>query len=119
MEIVKRIPEKLGKHALCPGCGHGIVLRLIEEVIDELGQANNQIVVQGVGCICTATSALKFDRFQAAHGRATSTAEGVKRVRPDVTVFTYQGDGRCLYDWHCGKPQRRLQKRKHYHDSHQ
>lgn len=93
MEIVKRIPEKLGKHALCPGCGHGIVLRLIEEVIDELGQANNQIVVQGVGCICTATSALKFDRFQAAHGRATSTAEGVKRVRPDVTVFTYQGDG--------------------------
>ena len=93
MEIVKRIPEKLGKHALCPGCGHGIVLRLIEEVIDELGQANNQIVVQGVGCICTATSALKFDRFQAAHGRATSMAEGVKRVRPDVTVFTYQGDG--------------------------
>ena len=75
MEVVKKKPARLGQHGLCPGCGHGIVLRLIEEVIDELGQTNNQIVVMGVGCICTATRALQFDRFQAAHGRATSTAD--------------------------------------------
>lgn len=93
MTIVKKSPEKLGAHALCPGCGHGIVIRLIQEVIEELGQENNQIGILGVGCICTGAPALKIDRFQAAHGRAAATAEGVKRVRPEVLVFTYQGDG--------------------------
>lgn len=93
MAIVKKSPEKLKNHALCPGCGHGVILRILQEVIEELGQANNQIGVLGVGCICTASGALKIDRFQAAHGRAAATAEGVKRVRPDTLVFTYQGDG--------------------------
>ena len=93
MTIVKQRPAKLGTHNLCPGCGHGIVLRLVEEVIEELGQENNQVVVLGVGCSCTAAPALDMDRFQAAHGRAAATAEGVKRVRPDILVFTYQGDG--------------------------
>ncbi len=93
MTIIKKIPDKLGQHALCAGCGHGIVIRLIQEVLQELGQADNQIAVVGVGCICTATSALKVDRFQAAHGRACATAEGIKRVRPNVVVYTYQGDG--------------------------
>ena len=93
MTIVKQKPRKLDTHALCPGCGHGIVIRLIEEVIDELGQTGNQAVVLGVGCSCTASPAFKIDRFQAAHGRAAATAEGIKRVLPDVTVFTYQGDG--------------------------
>ena len=93
MTVVKKQPEKLKNHALCPGCGHGVVLRLIEEVIEELGQENNQIGIMGVGCSCTGSPALAIDRFQAAHGRAAATAEGVKRVRPDVLVFTYQGDG--------------------------
>lgn len=93
MTIVKQRPEKLGNHALCPGCGHGVIMRLIQEVIQELGQENNQIAVLGVGCSCTGSPALKIDRFQAAHGRATATAEGVKRVRPGVLVYTYQGDG--------------------------
>ena len=93
MTVVKKTPEKLGNHDLCPGCGHGIVLRLIEEVVEELHQENNQIVIAGVGCGCTATPAMHFDRFQAAHGRAAATAEGVKRVRPNVLVFAYQGDG--------------------------
>ena len=93
MTVVKKTPEKLGNHDLCPGCGHGIVLRLIEEVVEELHQENNQIVIAGVGCVCTATPAMHFDRFQAAHGRAAATAEGVKRVRPNVLVFAYQGDG--------------------------
>ena len=93
MAIVKTRPSKLGTHALCPGCGHGIVIRLIQEVIEELGQENNQIAILGVGCSCTASPAFKVDRFQAAHGRACATAEGVKRVRPDVLVYTYQGDG--------------------------
>ena len=69
MTVVKKTPEKLGNHDLCPGCGHGIVLRLIEEVVEELHQENNQIVIAGVGCVCTATPAMHFDRFQAAHGR--------------------------------------------------
>ena len=93
MAIIKTRPAKLGTHALCPGCGHGIVIRLIQEVIEELGQENNQIAILGVGCSCTASPAFKVDRFQAAHGRACATAEGVKRVRPDTLVYTYQGDG--------------------------
>ena len=51
MTVVKKTPEKLGNHDLCPGCGHGIVLRLIEEVVEELHQENNQIVIAGVGCV--------------------------------------------------------------------
>lgn len=93
MTIIRTKPEKLGSHALCPGCGHGVVMRLVQEVIEELGQQNNQIAVLGVGCSCTGGPALKIDKFQAAHGRAAATAEGIKRVRPDVLVYTYQGDG--------------------------
>ena len=96
MAIVKKAPAKLSSHALCPGCGHGIVLRLIEEVIEELHQENNQIVIAGVGCVCTATPSMHFDRFQAAHGRAAATAEGVKRVRPNVLVFAYAAANKGL-----------------------
>ena len=74
MTVVKKTPEKLGNHDLCPGCGHGIVLRLIEEVVEELHQENNQIVIAGVGCVCTATPAMHFDRFQAAHGQGDGDA---------------------------------------------
>lgn len=77
----------------CPGCQHGIVHRIIAEVIDELGVRKQTIGVAPVGCSVLAYDYFNFDTFQASHGRAPAVATGVKRVCPDATVFTYQGDG--------------------------
>lgn len=93
MTVVKKIPDTLRQHALCPGCGHGIVARLIQECMEELGQSHNQITVLGVGCSCNHNASLKCDKYQAPHGRGSAVATGIKRVRPNVTVVAYQGDG--------------------------
>ena len=77
----------------CPGCGHGIVHRLICEVIDELGVREKTIAVAPVGCAVLAYQYWKFDTTEAAHGRPPAVATGIKRVLPDRIVFTYQGDG--------------------------
>jgi len=77
----------------CPGCTHGIVHRLIAEVIDELGIEGSTIGVSPVGCTYNNYEYFNCDMVQAAHGRAPAVATGVKRVFPDKTVFTYQGDG--------------------------
>ena len=77
----------------CPGCGHGIVHRLICEVIDELGIQEKTIGVCPVGCSVVAYNYFDFDMVEAAHGRAPAVATGIKRSRPDKIVFTYQGDG--------------------------
>ena len=77
----------------CPGCTHGIVHRLVGEVLEEMGLLEEAIAVVPVGCAVMATSYFNTDGIQAAHGRAPATATGVKRVHPDNTVFTYQGDG--------------------------
>ncbi|MDD3427285.1 MAG: thiamine pyrophosphate-dependent enzyme, partial [Aminobacterium sp.] len=77
----------------CPGCGHGIAHRLICEVIDELGIQNNTIGVAPVGCAAMMYDYVDTDFCEAAHGRAPAVATGLKRVRPDKVVFTYQGDG--------------------------
>ncbi len=77
----------------CPGCSHGIVHRLVCEVLDELGITGNTIAVEPVGCAVTAHDYFNFDVVQAAHGRAPAVATGVKRALPDRIVFTYQGDG--------------------------
>jgi 2-oxoglutarate ferredoxin oxidoreductase subunit beta len=77
----------------CPGCQHGIVHRIIAEVIDELGVRKQTIGVAPVGCAVLAYDYFNFDTFQASHGRAPAVATGIKRVCPDSTVFTYQGDG--------------------------
>ena len=77
----------------CPGCGHGIVHRLICEVIDELGIREKTIAVAPVGCAVLAYQYWKFDTTEAAHGRPPAVATGIKRVLPDRIVFTYQGDG--------------------------
>jgi 2-oxoglutarate/2-oxoacid ferredoxin oxidoreductase subunit beta len=90
---LKKTPEKLLPAEFCPGCGHGIVCRLIMESIDELGLDKNHIIVTGVGCSCTASRSLYGDRFQAAHGRAAAVATGMKRYNPNLIVITYQGDG--------------------------
>ncbi len=77
----------------CPGCSHGIVHRLIAEVIDELGIEGDTIGVAPVGCAVYAYNYFGCDMQEAAHGRAPAMATGVKRVHPDNIVFTYQGDG--------------------------
>ncbi|MEK7311044.1 MAG: thiamine pyrophosphate-dependent enzyme [Chloroflexota bacterium] len=77
----------------CPGCTHGVAHRLVAEVIDELGIAEMTIGVAPVGCAVFAYNYFNVDFAQAAHGRAPAMATGIKRVRPDNVVFTYQGDG--------------------------
>ena len=77
----------------CPGCTHGVVHRLIAEVLQEMGELNNTIGVAPVGCAVFAYNYFAFDFVEAAHGRAPAMATGIKRTLPHKTVFTYQGDG--------------------------
>jgi 2-oxoglutarate/2-oxoacid ferredoxin oxidoreductase subunit beta len=77
----------------CPGCGHGIVHRLVAELIDELHLGPTTIGVAAVGCSVFAYDYLAVDFVEAPHGRAPAVATGVRRVRPDAFIFTYQGDG--------------------------
>lgn len=77
----------------CPGCTHGIVHRLVAEVIDELGIRKNTVGIAPVGCAVMAYNYFDCDFQEAAHGRAPAMATGIKRVRPDLMAFTYQGDG--------------------------
>ena len=77
----------------CPGCTHGIVHRLVAEVIDELGIEGNTVGVAPVGCSVFAYNYFNCDMIEAAHGRAPAVATGMKRTHPDAVVFTYQGDG--------------------------
>ena len=77
----------------CPGCTHGVVHRLIAEVIDELEVEGKTIGVSPVGCTYNNYEYFNYDMSQAAHGRAPAVATGIKRVNPDNVVFTYQGDG--------------------------
>ncbi len=77
----------------CPGCTHGIVHRLVAEAIDELGIMERTVGIAPVGCAVLAYNYFNCDFQEAAHGRAPAMATGIKRVRPDLIVFTYQGDG--------------------------
>jgi 2-oxoglutarate ferredoxin oxidoreductase subunit beta len=77
----------------CPGCTHGIIHRLVAEVLEELHIREQTIGVASVGCAVFAYHYLDCDFAQAPHGRAPAMATGIKRVRPDRIVFTYQGDG--------------------------
>ena len=77
----------------CPGCSHGIVHKLIAEVLEELGLVDTAILVCPVGCAVFAGNYLACDTIEAAHGRAPAAATGIKRTHPDQLVITYQGDG--------------------------
>ena len=77
----------------CPGCTHGIIHRLIAEVIDELNIEGDTVGIAPVGCSVFAYNFFECDMVQAAHGRAPAVATGVKRTHPSNIVFTYQGDG--------------------------
>ena len=95
MAAVYTFPESLVDVSThyCPGCTHGIVHRLIGEVIDELDIRERTIGVAPVGCSVLAYNYFNVDFVEAAHGRAPAMATGLKRVNPDKIVFTYQGDG--------------------------
>jgi len=94
-EVVYKRPESFTDvHThYCPGCTHGVAHRLVAEVIDEMGLREKTIGVAPVGCSVFAYNYFEMDFVEAAHGRAPAMATGIKRVLPDNTVFTYQGDG--------------------------
>jgi len=77
----------------CPGCGHGIIHRLIGEVIDELGIREKTIGTAPVGCAVLLYNYMNFDVIECSHGRPPAVATGMKRMMPDRIIFTYQGDG--------------------------
>lgn len=77
----------------CPGCTHGIIHRLIAEVIDELGVRERTVGISPVGCAVLAYDYFNCDFVEASHGRAPAVATGIKRASPNSVVFAYQGDG--------------------------
>ena len=93
--IIFERPELLADRSThyCPGCGHGVVHRLIAEVLGELGLGSRTIAVAPVGCAVFAYDYIGVDFVEAPHGRAPAVATGIRRVRPDAFVLTYQGDG--------------------------
>jgi len=95
MEVVYTRPESLTTLTThyCPGCTHGTAHRLVAEVLDEMGIREKAIGVAPVGCSVFAYDYFNHDFVEAAHGRAPAMATGIKRVRPENTVYTYQGDG--------------------------
>lgn len=95
MKKILSRPEALkpAPHKYCPGCGHGIIHRLVAEVIDELGVREKTVAIAPVGCAVFAYDYFNFDVTEAPHGRPPAVATGIKRVMPDRIVFTYQGDG--------------------------
>ncbi len=77
----------------CPGCTHGVIHRLVAEVLEELHILDRSIAIASVGCSVFSYEYFNTDALQAAHGRAPAVATGVKRLHPEKIVFTYQGDG--------------------------
>jgi 2-oxoglutarate/2-oxoacid ferredoxin oxidoreductase subunit beta len=88
-------PDGLSKTIMryCPGCGHSIVHRIIGETMDELGIREKTIAIAPVGCSVFLYEYFNCDSVQVAHGRAPAVATGIKRVNPELIVFSYQGDG--------------------------
>lgn len=89
-----KVPEMVDKAmGFCPGCGHGIVIRLIAECLEEIGEGNNVIFAIGVGCSSLLGGGLEKDRLHCLHGRASAVSTGMKRTTPNALVISYQGDG--------------------------
>jgi 2-oxoglutarate ferredoxin oxidoreductase subunit beta len=93
-QVFKR-PEALKDNIFhyCPGCGHSIIHRLVAEVLGELGIREKTVGVPPAGCAVLAYNYMDVDMGEAPHGRAVAVATGIKRARPGLVVFTYQGDG--------------------------
>jgi 2-oxoglutarate ferredoxin oxidoreductase subunit beta len=95
MELVYGHPKSLVsiQTKYCPGCGHGVIHRIITEIIDEMGLQDRAIITNPVGCSIWAEYYFDFDSVQPAHGRTPAAATGIKRNLPDHLVICYQGDG--------------------------
>lgn len=96
MQQVFSIPKSMKKdfrYTFCPGCDHGIAIRLVAELLDEMNLQEKAICTTSIGCSVFLYDFLDVDCIEAPHGRACATATGVKRAKPDKFVFTYQGDG--------------------------
>ncbi len=95
MKRVAGRPESLTEQEFhyCPGCTHGIIHRLVAEAMDHYGIRESTVGIAPVGCAVLAYEYFNCDMQEASHGRAPAVATGIKRVRPNLTVFTYQGDG--------------------------
>lgn len=95
MKLVAGHPESLVsvQTKYCAGCGHGVVHRLICEIVDEMGMRPKSIITNPVGCSIWADLYFDFDSVQPAHGRTPAAATGIKRMLPDHLVICYQGDG--------------------------
>src|SRR5438309_7479795 len=92
-DVFERKAELQHQTHYCPGCGHGIVHKLLACAIDELGIQDRTVLVSPVGCSVFAYYYFDVGNVQAAHGRASAVATGVKRSRPHSIVISYQGDG--------------------------
>lgn len=94
MEVIYKGPNNLRNFNWCPGCGHGIFVRLVEEVLEEKGLVENNVCIVGVGCSANIHAAVVGgNKVEAHHGRAPATARGMKAVLSDALIWTYQGDG--------------------------
>ncbi len=95
MELAYKHPKSLKsiQTKYCPGCGHGVIHRIIAEVIDEMGLQSRAIITNPVGCSVWADLYFDFDSVQPAHGRTPAASTGIKRMLPDHLVICYQGDG--------------------------
>ncbi|MEJ2634625.1 MAG: 2-oxoacid:acceptor oxidoreductase family protein [Calditrichia bacterium] len=85
-------PDKKSTH-YCPGCGHGNVHKFIAEALEDFGVVDNSIIISPVGCSVFAYYYFDTGNIQAAHGRASAVATGIKRAHPHSVVLSYQGDG--------------------------
>lgn len=95
MKLINKKPSSLVDKPMryCPGCGHGIVHRLIAEIMDELDIRERTVGVAPVGCAVFADEYFNCDMIQGPHGRGPAIATGIKRSKPECIVFSYQGDG--------------------------
>ena len=93
--LVYKKPDLMNDNDMhyCPGCSHGVVHKLIAEVIEEMGMSEKTVGISPVGCAVFIYNYLNIDWQEAAHGRAPALATAIKRLWPDRLVFTYQGDG--------------------------
>ena len=93
--LVYAKPRLMNNNAMhyCPGCSHGVIHKLIAEVVEEMGLEEKAIGISPVGCAVFAYNYIDIDWVEAAHGRAPAIATAIRRLNPDKLVFTYQGDG--------------------------
>ena len=96
MEVLYNRPSTLvdeGTHGYCPGCMHGTSVKVVSEVLDEMGLKDDVVLIFGVGCAGNARPWITYDSMGGPHGRACAAATGYKRTNPKEFVLTYQGDG--------------------------